>query len=30
VKWMKALGLVKPTRKGAQIPGDAPLTSLNF
>jgi len=30
VKAMKALGLVKATSRGLQIPDDAPLTSLNF
>jgi hypothetical protein len=27
---MKYLGLVKATAKGADIPKDVPLTSLNF
>jgi len=30
VKVMKALGLVQATNKGAEIPDDCPLTSLNF
>jgi len=30
VKVMKALGLVKATTRGAQLPEDVPLTSLNF
>ena len=30
VKAMKALGLVKATTRGAQLPRDIPLTSLNF
>jgi len=30
VKAMKALGLVKATRKGAEIPAECPLTALNF
>lgn len=30
VKLMKALGLVQATRKGAEIPKDVPLKSLNF
>lgn len=29
-KLIKALGLVQPTNKGAEIPEDCPLTSLNF
>jgi len=27
---MKALGLVRATTRGAQIPSECPLTSLNF
>jgi fatty-acid desaturase len=30
VKIMKALGLVEATRKGAEVPSDVPLKSLNF
>jgi len=30
VKIMKALGLVQATRKGAEVPKDVPLKSLNF
>jgi fatty-acid desaturase len=30
VKAMKALGLVKATRTGAEMPKDIPLASLNF
>jgi stearoyl-CoA desaturase (delta-9 desaturase) len=30
VKVMKALGLVRATMKGAELPGDTPLRSLNF
>jgi len=30
VKVMKALGLVRATTKGAEIPRECPLTSLNF
>ena len=30
VKVLKTLGLVNATEKGADIPGDVPLTSLNF
>jgi fatty-acid desaturase len=30
VKIMKALGLVEATRKGAEVPKDVPLQSLNF
>jgi fatty-acid desaturase len=30
VKIMKALGLARATRRGAELPEDVPLTSLNF
>jgi hypothetical protein len=30
VKIMKALGLVQASRKGAEVPKDVPLKSLNF
>jgi hypothetical protein len=30
VKVMKALGLVRATTKGAELPTDLPLRSLNF
>ena len=30
VKIMKSLGLVEATRRGAELPQDIPLTSLNF
>jgi hypothetical protein len=30
VKIMKALGLVRATSTGTELPKDAPLTSLNF
>jgi stearoyl-CoA desaturase (delta-9 desaturase) len=30
VKVMKAMGLVKATSRGTEVPGDVPLTSLNF
>lgn len=30
IKWMKALGLVEATQKGAYIPADVPLKSLGF
>jgi hypothetical protein len=30
VKAMRALGLVKASRTGVEIPGEVPLASLNF
>jgi fatty-acid desaturase len=30
VKVMTAMGLVKATARGTEVPGDVPLTSLNF
>jgi len=30
VRVMKALGLVKATPRGCEIPKDVPLTALNF